>query len=456
DARQRQDQGRREVSRRACRAGSARERGLLGGGRGRRGRRRPDHDHRGDRLQPADAGRDGPRRGVREGPSRHPREVRDAAGERGAGEDHGVGGHRGRRVRRRHDLELRDAPVGEERLAGEPAALRRPHPGLRPQGLHPVHPGVPLLRGRHVLRAVLRRVVLPDVPQGPLREGRARDARQADVAAGPRLRVQARRPRERHGGHLPARPAGVGRGPGAAEHRHQHLRGHLLRQELERQGRLAGDEAGGAVLRGPRPRLRRAGRRHQRLLGLRDELRPGQRRHVVRRHLGRRRGRGPQGVPRRREDGLRLRARGEDEGLGLAVHVVARHPEDVRREGRSVGVHVVDDLQGVPAARGGEVRLGAPASGLAAVHVRDPGIPRGGQGVRRAHAGLHPGGRPGRGDGRAHPVRRDPVPRDPRVAGPRHSDLPADQRRDRGARERRRGARAVPGLRRDPRGDLPM
>ena len=52
-------------------------------------------------------------------------------------------------------------------------------PGYDPSRLHPDRPRLALLPGPHVLGAVLRRVVVPHVPQGPVRAGRAHDARAA-------------------------------------------------------------------------------------------------------------------------------------------------------------------------------------------------------------------------------------------------------------------------------------
>ena len=60
----------------------------------------------------------------------------------------------------------------ERRLAAEPFRLREEHPRLRRGRLHPLAAGVAVVRGQHVLGAVLRRVVVPDVPQGPVRAGR--------------------------------------------------------------------------------------------------------------------------------------------------------------------------------------------------------------------------------------------------------------------------------------------
>ena len=82
--------------------------------------------------------------------------------------------------------------------------------------------------------AVLRRVVVPHVPQGrPAGEGH-HDARQADLAAGGRHRREGRRRAAQHEGHLPPRPARLGRGLRSADHRRQHLRRHLVREGLDR------------------------------------------------------------------------------------------------------------------------------------------------------------------------------------------------------------------------------
>ena len=57
-----------------------------------------------------------------------------------------------------------------------------------------------------------------------------------------------------HEGHLPARPARLGRDLRPADHRGQHLRRHLVRQGLERPGRRARVQGGHQVLRRPGPR----------------------------------------------------------------------------------------------------------------------------------------------------------------------------------------------------------
>ncbi len=78
---------------------------------------------------------------------------------------------------------------------------------------------VAVRRGRQALRpAVLRRVLVPDVPQGRAGEEGHHDARAAHLAAGRRHRRQGRRRRARHEGHLPARPARLGRDVRAADH----------------------------------------------------------------------------------------------------------------------------------------------------------------------------------------------------------------------------------------------
>ncbi len=107
-------------------------------------------------------------------------------------------------------------------------------------------------RGRQALRpAVLRRVVVPDVPQGRVRGEGPHDARQADLAAGGRHRGEGRRRAAQHEGHLPARPARLGPGLRSADHRRQHLRRHVVREGLDARGQRAGVQGSHQLLRQP-------------------------------------------------------------------------------------------------------------------------------------------------------------------------------------------------------------
>src|SRR5438874_1738989 len=132
--------------------------------------------------------------------------------------------------------------------------------------------------------------------------------------------------------------------------------------------------------------------------------------------------------------GICLRAGRQDEVVGLAVELGARDPEELARPERRVEVHRVRDRKAVPpgcrAARQG--RLGGDPAGNAPVHVPDPSIQEGGQGLRTDHAG----GDEGRPD---HPPRHHQasgttgcaIRRHPTVPGCRQSLHPAFLARDR-------------------------
>ena len=93
----------------------------------------------------------------------------------------------------------------------------------------PVRKG--LLRGPGLRPAVLRRVVVPDVPQGPVRRGGHPDARAADLGTGRLVRPQLK---TATGPDLPTRQARLGRPVRFADHRGQHLRRAVVRHELGR------------------------------------------------------------------------------------------------------------------------------------------------------------------------------------------------------------------------------
>lgn len=160
----------------------------------------------------------------------------------------------GRPVRRGNNQQLGDADLRQERPA-RPADLvreeaRRVRPERRPAGHVALLDGVrPYLR-----RARLRRVVLPGVPQGRLPEGWADHADQPHLAAGRRPGRQGRRRQVRHEGHLPARPARLGRGHCCADHGGQHYGRHLVRQGSEGPGRQPRCHQGDEVLRRSRAR----------------------------------------------------------------------------------------------------------------------------------------------------------------------------------------------------------
>lgn len=184
--------------------------GRRGAGRLRRRLRRPGVDRRRDRLEPADAGRHQPHRPLHEAAPRHRRALRVPAGERGARQDHRLGRLRRRRVRRRDDLQLRDAAVGRQRLAHRPRAVHRGDRRLPARGLHPHHQGRPDRGRRHAFGALLRRERVPRVPPGPLRRSRARDARTPQLGRAAGVRRSPPRSRRRHDRHRAARTGRAG------------------------------------------------------------------------------------------------------------------------------------------------------------------------------------------------------------------------------------------------------
>jgi hypothetical protein len=103
-----------------------------------------------------------------------------------------------------------------------------------------------------------------------------------DLGRGLEARGEGRRCGEGHEGHLPARPARLGRDVRPADDRGQHLRRHVVRRGLERPGRLEGVQGSDELLRRPHQGPRRircpAGRLHR----MPDEPAAGQGRHVVR------------------------------------------------------------------------------------------------------------------------------------------------------------------------------
>ncbi len=140
--------------------------------------------------------------------------------------------------------------------------------------------------GRQGLRrAVLRRVVVPDVPQGRVR-GQAPDhAGQPDLEPGRRPGREGRRGQAGHEGHLPARPARLGRGAGPADHRGQHVRRHLVHKNWTAQvDAPRSQEATNFYINLVKQHGEAA--RAVRVHRVPERLPAGQGGHVVRRHLG--------------------------------------------------------------------------------------------------------------------------------------------------------------------------
>ncbi len=221
------------------------------------------------------------------------------------------------------------------------------------------------------------------------------------------------------------------------------------------QGRRPGVQGGGELLRRPGARPRREGRTAGRLHRVPQQPRPGQRGHVVRRHLGRRLARGRrlavQGQVR-----LRARPRGQDRLGRLALRLVlVRSSRRARRRttpgsssrgpaARSTRTSSASEIgwTSVPAGKRASTYENAEylkvASAFAeptkaAIEAADPENP-----------------------GVAAPTRhRHPVRRHPRVPGPRHPGQPGRQLGDRRQDLRGRRPEARPGARRGRRRALP-
>ena len=106
------------------------------------------------------------------------------------------------------------------------ASLRRRRPAAR-------DPQRPVVRRQAVRRAVLRRELDADVPQGPGRQGRRQVRRPPDLGPGARRRRQDERPEGRRLRHLPARQAGLGRQHGLPHDHGQRLRRPVVRHVVE-------------------------------------------------------------------------------------------------------------------------------------------------------------------------------------------------------------------------------
>ena len=165
--------------------------------------------------------------------------------------------------------------------------------------------------------------------------------------------------------------------------RGEHLRRHLVREGLDAQGQRQAVHRRDQLLRQPGQGARRArsstGRLHR--VPQRDE--PGQGRHVVRRHVGRRLARGPEGQQGRRQGRLRLRPGQGDRQLRLAVGLGLGDAED-DQEGRLCReVHALGLEQGLREPGRREAGLAPGPCRQARVDVREPRLHEGRRGLRR-------------------------------------------------------------------------
>ena len=117
--------------------------------------------------------------------------------------------------------------------------------GLRRQRPPPADRDALSYQRQPVRGAVLRRVVVPDVPQGPARRRPGSPCPRTHLGPGRRRSPPSSTSTGKDGRHLPARQARLGREPGAARHRDQHLRRPVVRHALaSAQLTLAGVRAG--------------------------------------------------------------------------------------------------------------------------------------------------------------------------------------------------------------------
>ena len=201
--------------------------------------------------------------------------------------------------------------------------------------------------GEHVLGAVLRRVVVPRLPQGPVRAGRAHHAGEADLAGGGRA--------GRKSSTTPSDIAGIClRGlPGWGENLAP------LDTVVNTFGGRWFDEDWNAQLTSAVRRrrckfyvdlvsdVRRARGGGERFRRVRHPLGPGPGGDVVRRHS-------VVSTVESRADSTVVGKSGYAPApswsratLRLALHLVAGHPGDQREPGRGVEVHLLDDRQGI-------------------------------------------------------------------------------------------------------------
>ena len=187
-----------------------------------------------------------------------------------------------------------------------------------------------------------------------------------DLAAGRRHRGEGRRRRARDGRHLPARPARLGPALRPADHGGEHLRRHLVHEGLDAQVNAPEfTEATNFYV----DLVRAHGENGAPQAGLHrvpEQPHPGQRRHVVRRHVGRRLARGRRTPRSRARSATSPRPSVKTDELRLALRLVVEHPEGQHEEGQRLEVHLLGLQQGVRGARrraSSAGRRSRPASG---------------------------------------------------------------------------------------------
>ncbi len=162
------------------------------------------------------------------------------------------------------------------------------HPGLRRPGLPAPVAGGAVAQGRPVLGAVLRRVLVPDVPQGPDGPGRDHDAGAPDLVPGGADRgPDATTPRRGGPGICLRGDPGWGENLAPIDTAINTFGGRWF--DLDWRAQLTsprGRARGQSYVRCRCCRSTASRRRAGRLLRVRHAVRPGRRGHVVRRHVG--------------------------------------------------------------------------------------------------------------------------------------------------------------------------
>src|SRR6266487_995384 len=137
----------------------------------------------------------------------------------------------------------------------------------------------------------------------------------------------------------------------------------------------------------------------------------------------------------------------ERAAVGLALHLVAGDPHHLPQQAGGLGLHRLDDLQVLHQDGGPDAGLVTRASRQPLLQLPDTAVQEAVGRLRPADAAVDQRDQHRAPDHQAGALHRGPVPRHPRVPGPRHQRQPADERRHRRAEAGGGGAVAVAALR---------